>query len=56
MNLHENQELFKQAIRATADRKNLLEIYIEKDYWVTLALHRIFHNEIGKEAILKLVI
>ena len=53
MKLHENTELFNQAVRATAQQKGLLEIYIEKDYWVTFVLHTIFHHEIGKEAVFK---
>lgn len=53
MKLHENTELFNQAVRATAQQKRLLEIYIEKDYWVTFVLHTIFHHEIGKEAVFK---
>ncbi|MBI2730141.1 MAG: nucleotidyl transferase AbiEii/AbiGii toxin family protein [Sphingobacteriales bacterium] len=28
-------------------------IYVEKDYWVTYALHTIFKNEIGKETVFK---
>jgi predicted nucleotidyltransferase component of viral defense system len=53
MKLHENPKLFKQAIRITADKKELLEIYIEKDYWVTLALYQIFNNQIGEETVFK---
>lgn len=45
MRLHENPELFSDAIQAASDFKNLREVYIEKDYWVTLALHAIFHSE-----------
>lgn len=37
MKLHENPKLFSDAIQATADFKNIREVYIEKDYWVTLA-------------------
>ena len=29
------------------------EIYIEKDYWVTFALSRIFHSEMAKEIVFK---
>ena len=36
MNLHENKELFKDAINATSQFKGIQEIYIEKDYWITL--------------------
>lgn len=45
MKLHEFPEIFNDSIQATADVKNIREIYIEKDYWVTLALHIIFHSE-----------
>ena len=53
MKLHEDKKLFADAIRATAEQKGILEIYIEKDYWVTYALYTIFKNEIGKETIFK---
>ncbi len=53
MKLHENKELFQDAITATSQQKGIAEIYVEKDYWVTLALHAIFNNEIGKETIFK---
>ena len=44
MTLHEDQDLLKQAIRATSEWMGIPEIYIEKDYWVCLALHQIFHS------------
>lgn len=53
MILHENKELYNDAILATAQQKGIKEIYVEKDYWVTLALHRIFTSNIGKEAVFK---
>lgn len=53
MKLHENKELFQDAVTATSQQKGILEIYIEKDYWVTLALYAIFNNEIGKETVFK---
>lgn len=51
--LHENKKLFKEAVRATAEQKGILDIYVEKDYWVTYALFTLFNNEIGKETIFK---
>lgn len=36
MRLHENKELFTDAISITAEYLKLPEIYVEKDYWVTL--------------------
>ncbi len=53
MKLHQNKQLFRQAVQFTAQQMNIPEIYVEKDYWVTFALHTIFHNAIGKETILK---
>lgn len=44
MNLHEDKELFKDAVSVTAQHMGLPEIYVEKDYWVTLALRRIFEG------------
>ncbi len=53
MKLHRNKELFRNAIIATSQLKNIPKIYVEKDYWVTLALYSIFSNEIGKSCIFK---
>lgn len=53
MKLHTNNELFKDAIAFTAQKMNLPEIYIEKDYWVTLALHRIYSSPIADRVIFK---
>lgn len=53
MNLHENTNLFRQAVQITAQQMRIADIYVEKDYWVTLALHTIFHSEIGSEAVFK---
>ncbi|WP_426095370.1 nucleotidyl transferase AbiEii/AbiGii toxin family protein [Flavobacterium sp. DSR2-3-3] len=53
MKLHENKQLFRQAVQFTSQQMNIPEIYVEKDYWVTFALHTIFHDEIGKHTIFK---
>jgi len=53
MNLHENNSLFQDAVVATAQLLNIPEIYVEKDYWVTVALYTIYHSPIAKEAIFK---
>ena len=53
MKLHKNTKLFKQAIQATSQHKGLLEIYVEKDYWVTLALHIIFHSDLRNSVVFK---
>jgi predicted nucleotidyltransferase component of viral defense system len=53
MKLHENKELYRDAITATAQQKGIPEIYVEKDYWATLALNKIFTSDIGKESVFK---
>ena len=53
MKLHQNKELFSDAVLAASQRFNIPEIYIEKDYWVTLALYEIFHSEIASQAVFK---
>lgn len=46
MNLHLDKDNFEGAIVATADYFKIPEIFIEKDYWVTYALHQLFHSDI----------
>ena len=53
MRLHENKTLFRQAVQFTSDRMQILPIFIEKDYWVTYALHTIFNHEIGSDTVFK---
>ena len=53
MKLHENIELFKTAIIASSQQKGIPEIYIEKDYWVTLALKVIYNSDLSEEVIFK---
>ncbi len=53
MKLHTNKKLFQDAIIATAQQQNIKEIFIEKDYSVTLILKTIFESEVGKETIFK---
>jgi predicted nucleotidyltransferase component of viral defense system len=53
MKLHLQKDLFKQAIEITAFELSIDPIYIEKDYWITLALKLIYKNKIGEETIFK---
>jgi len=53
MKLHQNKQLFRQAVQFTSDQLEILPIYIEKDYWVTFALYTIFNNDIGKDTVFK---
>lgn len=45
MNLHENHQLFEDAIRYTSENMGILDIYVEKDYWVTYVLYHLFKDE-----------
>jgi len=53
MRLHEDKRLFQQAVRFTSQRLSILDIYVEKDYWVTYALFQIFSHEIGEDVVFK---
>lgn len=49
MILHQDKKIFEQAVRYTAEKLNILPIYIEKDYWVTYALKMLFTHPTTKE-------
>jgi len=53
MRLHQNIQLFRDAVRITAQQMNIPPEFVEKDYWVTYALFTIFNNEIGKDTVFK---
>lgn len=53
MKLHENKTLYRQAVQFTADKLQIKTIFIEKDYWVTYALHTIFNDAIGNDTVFK---
>ncbi len=53
MKLHENIDLFKDAVKFTAEKMGIKDIYIEKDYWVTFVLHHLYTSELGKEIVFK---
>jgi hypothetical protein len=53
MKLHENPDLFTDAISITAEYLDLPEIYVEKDYWVTFTLQRIFTSPLAEFTVFK---
>lgn len=53
MRLHENKTLFRQAVQFTSDQIKINAIFVEKDYWVTYALHTIFNHAIGSDTVFK---
>ena len=53
MKLHQNKELFQDTALSASQRFGIPEIYVEKDYWVTLMLYEIFHSEIADQIVFK---
>jgi hypothetical protein len=53
MNLHLDKNEFIKAVDFTANSMGISAIYVEKDYWLTYALFKVFNNEIGKDTIFK---
>lgn len=53
MNLHTNKENFQNAILATAKLFGIREVYVEKDYWVTVTLYEIFHSDLANQVVFK---
>lgn len=50
MTLHENIELYKDAVRATSDYLGFPEIFIEKDYRITFfSTWRLIHSSLKFE-------
>lgn len=53
MRLHESKEIFRDAIQATAEHLRLQSLFIEKDYWLTLALYRIAQTDLADATVFK---
>ena len=53
MRLHENKELFQDAIQATSEHIGIRSVYIKKDYWVTYALNTLFHSSMADQIVFK---
>lgn len=53
MNLHEDREVFKDLINATAQHFLIPTVYVEKDYWVTFVLRNLSRSKYKKNLIFK---
>jgi len=53
MKLHDNRELFRDILKATAQAMNISFLYVEKDYWVTYILKALSKSEYIEQAIFK---
>ncbi len=53
MTLHDNRELFNDAIRAASDHFGIREVFVEKDYWVTFILKRLSQSQYRDKVVFK---
>ncbi|MGB6129304.1 MAG: nucleotidyl transferase AbiEii/AbiGii toxin family protein [Psychrilyobacter sp.] len=53
MKLHKNKQDFKDLIKLAADHFKISEVYVEKDYWVTLILKTLSESEYKNQIIFK---
>ena len=53
MNLHLDKTSFSAAIQATSDKLNILPVFIEKDYWITLVLKRLSESKYNNSVVFK---
>lgn len=53
MNLHDEKKLFKQTLKAASQYLNINIEFVEKDYWITLLLHRLAKSEYANITVFK---
>ena len=53
MILHDATEFFLELVNATAGHLKIPAVYVEKDYWVTLALKRLHESEYKQDIVFK---
>lgn len=53
MNIHSDKKLFSDTIRAASANLKINEVFIEKDYWITLVLQRLSESEFAAQAVFK---
>lgn len=53
MKLHSDIKLFGNTVRAASQHLNINEVFIEKDYWITLVLNRLAKSKYASEIVFK---
>ena len=54
MTLHTaDQKLFSDTIRATSEHLGINQVFVEKDYWITLVLNQLSKSEYANKAVFK---
>ena len=51
--LHTDIQLFGDSIRATSQQMGIKEVFIEKDYWITLVLNYLAKSEYASQTVFK---
>ena len=53
ISLHSDNNVFRNAIQATSDALNILPVFIEKDYWISLILKRLSKSKYVDSVVFK---
>jgi len=53
MNLHTDTKLFSDTVRATAQHTGIREVFVEKDYWITLVLFQLAQSNYASQMVFK---
>ncbi|MBN1181571.1 MAG: nucleotidyl transferase AbiEii/AbiGii toxin family protein [Bacteroidales bacterium] len=53
MKLHNDKKLFSDTIRAAAQYLKINEVFVEKDYWITLVLNCLSKSKYSKDSVFK---
>jgi predicted nucleotidyltransferase component of viral defense system len=53
MNLHTDTKLFSDTVRATAQHTGIREVFVEKDYWITLVLFQLANSKYANQMVFK---
>jgi len=53
MNLHNDIKLFSDTIRATSQHTGIRDVFVEKDYWITLVLRQFSSSNYSEQMVFK---
>jgi predicted nucleotidyltransferase component of viral defense system len=53
MKLHTDIKLFSDSIRITSQQMKIKDVFVEKDYWITLVLSQLAKSEYASQTVFK---
>jgi len=53
MRLHEDPEAFSELVQSAAEAMGLPQVYVEKDYWITMALKSLSQSAYVDDVVFK---